>query len=127
MPITPRLRTAVVRCLCLAAVSAPLAAQSTTDRITAADLRQRLYLIADDSMAGRGTGTLGNYQTAEYVAAEFKRLGLKPGGSMAAGFSGCLSTGQCRRVAASASRAAPRRSPPTWKQRRSTPSTAVST
>ena len=52
----------------------------TEAAITEADLRQRLYLIADDSMMGRESGSLGNYQTAEYVASEFKRLGLEPAG-----------------------------------------------
>ncbi len=55
-------------------------AQRTTTPITAADLKTRLYLIADDSMAGRATGSWGNYQAAEYVASEFRRLGLTPAG-----------------------------------------------
>ena len=70
--------------LALALMAPPLMAQGTavptSEQITVADLRQRVYRMADDSMAGRGTGTLGNFQTADYVAAEFKRLGLKPGG-----------------------------------------------
>src|SRR5213592_2366533 len=56
-----------------------LAAQ-TQRAITAADLRQRLYLIADDSMMGRETGSLGAYKASAYVAAEFRRLGLEPAG-----------------------------------------------
>jgi len=52
----------------------------TTAAITEADLRQRLFLIADDSMMGRESGSAGNYKTAEYVAGEFKRLGLEPAG-----------------------------------------------
>jgi len=48
--------------------------------ITAADLRQRLYLIADDSMMGRETGSLGAFKASAYVASEFKRLGLEPAG-----------------------------------------------
>ena len=48
--------------------------------ITAADLRQRLYLIADDSMMGRETGSLGAFKASAYVAAEFRRLGLVPAG-----------------------------------------------
>jgi len=43
-------------------------------------MRHRLFLIADDSMGGRATGSWGNYQAANYIAAEFKRLGLKPAG-----------------------------------------------
>ena len=54
--------------------------RTTVADITEADLRQRLYLIADDSMMGRESGSLGNYKTAEYVASEFKRLGLEPAG-----------------------------------------------
>lgn len=43
-------------------------------------MRHRLFLIADDSMGGRATGSWGNYQAANYIAAEFKRLGLRPAG-----------------------------------------------
>jgi hypothetical protein len=59
-------------------VPAPLTATSAA--ITEQDLRQRLFLIADDSMMGRESGSLGNYRTADYVAAEFRRLGLEPAG-----------------------------------------------
>ena len=52
----------------------------TVADITEADLRHRLYLIADDSMMGRESGSLGNYKTAQYVGTEFKRLGLEPAG-----------------------------------------------
>ena len=48
--------------------------------ITAADLRQRLYLIADDSLMGRETGSAGAFKTSAYIASEFKRLGLEPAG-----------------------------------------------
>ena len=60
--------------------SAPSPAATTTAAITAEDLRQRLFLIADDSMMGRETGSEGAYKTADYVASEFKRLGLEPAG-----------------------------------------------
>ena len=58
----------------------PGPASATAAAITEADLRQRLFLIADDSMMGRESGSAGNYKTADYVAAEFKRLGLEPAG-----------------------------------------------
>ncbi len=48
--------------------------------ITANDLRTRLYQIADDSMKGRAVASEGNFKTAEYMAAEFERLGLMPAG-----------------------------------------------
>src|SRR6187402_1412001 len=56
------------------------APRPTNPEITANDLRTRLYQFADDSMAGRRIGEPGNYKGTEYIAREFKRLGLKPAG-----------------------------------------------
>ena len=56
------------------------APRATVPAITANDLRTRLYGFADDSMAGRRIGEPGNYKGTEYIAREFKRLGLKPAG-----------------------------------------------
>jgi hypothetical protein len=56
------------------------APRPTTSAITANDLRTRLYQLADDSMSGRRVGELGNWKGTTYIAAEFKRLGLKPAG-----------------------------------------------
>src|SRR5881396_3671355 len=68
----------------IAVVSVSVACRSlgaqTQRAITPADLRQRLYLIADDSMMGRETGSAGAFKASAYVAAEFKRLGLEPAG-----------------------------------------------
>ncbi|HEY4735633.1 MAG TPA: M28 family peptidase [Gemmatimonadaceae bacterium] len=52
----------------------------TTAAITAADLRTRLYIFADDSMQGRLLATAGNAKGVEYIAAELKRMGLEPAG-----------------------------------------------
>jgi hypothetical protein len=52
----------------------------TTAEITADDLRSRLYQFADDSMLGRRIGEVGNVKGTDYIAGEFARLGLKPGG-----------------------------------------------
>ena len=72
------------RVLCMAVVAASIALRAgeaqTQPGITAADLRQRLFLIADDSMMGRETGSAGAFKTSAYVAAEFHRLGLEPAG-----------------------------------------------
>ncbi len=54
--------------------------EATTSAITAADLRTRLYIFADDSMQGRLLATAGNVKGAEYIAAELKRMGLEPMG-----------------------------------------------
>jgi len=52
----------------------------TTAAITAADLKTRLYIFADDSMQGRLLATPGNVKAVEYIAAEVKRMGLAPMG-----------------------------------------------
>ena len=60
--------------------SAPAPAGRTEPAITAQDLQRRLFLIADDSLRGRETGSEGAYKTSAYIAAEFQRLGLEPAG-----------------------------------------------
>lgn len=73
-------RPSVIALLLLTATAAPLAAQRGRTSIEPAELRRRLETIAHDSMGGRPTDSRGNYLTAEYLAAEFRRLGLEPGG-----------------------------------------------
>ena len=70
-----RLLTSFVSCLVSAAA---LSAQATTAAITPQDLRQRLYALADDSMGGRRSGSIGDFKAADYVATEFRRIGLQP-------------------------------------------------
>ncbi len=48
--------------------------------ITAADLRQRLYAFADDSMGGREAGSPGGVTATDYIAAELRRMGVEPAG-----------------------------------------------
>jgi hypothetical protein len=56
------------------------AARNAAATITEADIRSRIFVIAHDSMGGRNTPSPGLEKTAAYIAAEFKRFGLKPGG-----------------------------------------------
>lgn len=56
------------------------APRPTSPEISANDLRTRLYQFADDSMQGRRIGEPGNLKGTDYIAREFSRLGLKPGG-----------------------------------------------
>ncbi len=42
---------------------------------------EHIKFLADDKMAGRDTGSPEHLQAAEYIAAAFKRAGLKPAGS----------------------------------------------
>src|SRR2546426_8821397 len=48
--------------------------------ITIADVQRRMGIIADDSMLGRATPSPQLDAVAAYVAGEFQRFGLKPGG-----------------------------------------------
>ncbi|MEO8193021.1 MAG: M20/M25/M40 family metallo-hydrolase [Gemmatimonadales bacterium] len=52
----------------------------TSAPISAADLKTRLYIYADDSMMGREAGTAGDYKATAYIAAEAARIGLEPAG-----------------------------------------------
>ncbi|HEX2638295.1 MAG TPA: hypothetical protein VHL81_14260, partial [Gemmatimonadales bacterium] len=70
----------------LAFVAGPLAAQTVSPAkeaaasITAADVAHHIGVIADDSMLGRDTPSRGLELTAAYVADQFRRFGLRPGG-----------------------------------------------
>src|SRR5215831_14504701 len=78
-PVFPLLVLAASACS-TSPSSAPTPASTTTAAITPADLEKRLYIIADDSMMGRETGSEGDFKTTAYVASEFRRLGLQPAG-----------------------------------------------
>ncbi|MEM7040738.1 MAG: M28 family peptidase, partial [Bacteroidota bacterium] len=47
--------------------------------ITAADLEAHLRFLASDALEGRETGENGQKVAAEYLAAQFAKMGLKPG------------------------------------------------
>jgi hypothetical protein len=72
--------------LLLALVAGPAAAQRELPpargvaSITGDDVRRRIGIIADDSMLGRATPSPQLEQVAAYVAGEFRRFGLQPGG-----------------------------------------------
>ena len=53
---------------------------ATVPAIAPADLRQRLYAYADDSMQGRRSGTPGGVKATDYLAAQARQLGLEPAG-----------------------------------------------
>jgi Peptidase family M28 len=52
----------------------------TTAAITAADLKTRLYIFADDSMQGRLLATAGNVKAVNYIENEVRQMGLIPMG-----------------------------------------------
>ena len=54
--------------------------QRAARTISELDVRRRIFIIAHDSMGGRDTPSPGLRKTADYIAGEFRRLGLRPGG-----------------------------------------------
>jgi hypothetical protein len=62
------------------AAQTPASAQRAAQSISPEDIRRRIAIIADDSMRGRDTPSPELDKVAMYVGAEFRRLGLKPGG-----------------------------------------------
>lgn len=86
--------------------AAPTPAASATARaaatITAADIKKHIGVIADDSMLGRDTPSRGLDLTAQYVADQFKRFGLRPGGDEGTWFQRYAITRRQLDVAASA-------------------------
>ncbi len=53
---------------------------ATTAAITPSDVRARIFIVADDSMLGRQSGSVGNFKMTEYAARELGRMGLEPAG-----------------------------------------------
>lgn len=83
MLLSFRFSTALLGMLAIS-VPSRLVAQNGVARgaaaITESLVKRHVFVIADDSMMGRDTPSRGLTLTANYIAAEFKRLGLKPGG-----------------------------------------------
>ncbi|MDO8501056.1 MAG: M28 family peptidase [Gemmatimonadaceae bacterium] len=75
----PVLLPAMILAGCTATGASPSPAR-TVAAITPADVRSRIYLIADDSMRGREAGTADNVRMTSYLEREVLRLGLEPGG-----------------------------------------------
>src|SRR5262249_13696895 len=67
----------------LTAQQADSPAEISADRIKAA-----VEYLASDRLEGRGPGTRGEELTTEYLAAEFKKAGLKPIGERGGYFQG---------------------------------------
>ena len=49
-------------------------------RITAARLKERIAVLAHDSLEGRGPGTRGEQRALAYIISQYKELGLEPAG-----------------------------------------------
>ena len=64
----------------LLVAQSPASVQRAVQSITPDDIRRRIAIIADDSMRGRDTPSPELEEVAAYIASEFRRIGLKPGG-----------------------------------------------
>jgi hypothetical protein len=64
-------------------LQAPAPVQRAAHTISPEDIRRRIGIIADDSMRGRDTPSPELDKVAQYIAGEYRRLGLKPGGDRA--------------------------------------------
>src|ERR1044071_5287143 len=54
--------------------------KAVLDQVSANSLRGHLSFLASDLLEGRGTPSRGLDLAAEYIAAQFRRAGLEPGG-----------------------------------------------
>ena len=56
-------------------------AKEKEDKTLITNLKQHISTLAADSLEGRRTGTAGEIKAANYLAAQYQKLGLKPTGS----------------------------------------------
>ena len=75
------MKRAVFALICVAwpSMAVTQSTEQAVNSITEADIYRHIEVMAHDSMRGRNTPSLELDLTAEYVASEFRRIGLKPG------------------------------------------------
>ena len=66
--------------LALLGVTAPLPAPTPEQALAARTVQAHVEFLADDRLEGRDTGSRGHEIAANYVASQFRQLGLEPGG-----------------------------------------------
>jgi hypothetical protein len=69
--------------LCVLFWSFATASSQLPGKVTAIDVKKHIVHLADDKLEGRGGGYKGERSAAEYIAREFKSIGLKPAGTKA--------------------------------------------
>jgi hypothetical protein len=83
VPFAPRANVPALALLLLSgslAAQRPASLQGAVNSIDAEDITRRVGVLAHDSMRGRDTPSPELEQVAAYVAGEFRRFGLAPGG-----------------------------------------------
>ncbi len=74
-------RLSLLMLLALAPLCATDVPRAALERISADALKAHVRFLASDALEGRGTPPRGQDAAAEYIAAQFTRLGLEPAGS----------------------------------------------
>jgi hypothetical protein len=54
--------------------------QIFSQSISIENIKKHISVLSNDSLQGRGTGTIGEAKAANYISQEFKKIGLKPVG-----------------------------------------------
>lgn len=73
-------RSLVLCSFCVSACARVQVSPIPASVVSARELEQRLTAFAHDSMMGRETGTIWNLRATDYVAAQFRALGVRPAG-----------------------------------------------
>lgn len=54
--------------------------QSFSQNVKEQELKAHVVYLADDKLEGRATGSAGEKLASDYIAEEFRKMGLKPAG-----------------------------------------------
>ncbi|MGE5489415.1 MAG: M28 family peptidase [bacterium] len=73
-------RLSLLLCFAVGSVCATELPSEALERISAGALKAHVAFLASDALEGRGTPSRGQEAAAEYIAAQFMRLGLEPAG-----------------------------------------------
>ena len=79
-PVAQQQSVAAAATAAVAPVVVSAEERAAAERITAARMKELLYFIASDEMAGRDTPSPGLDKTAQFIADRLKQLKLKPSG-----------------------------------------------
>lgn len=70
----------ILSAVAIGAAGAAIGFEEARESITADEIRAHLYFLSHDALEGRGPGTPGGRIAGEYIAAQFRRVGLQAAG-----------------------------------------------
>ena len=77
---TPKIKSLTFLILLVSAINLKAQKPHFRDKKVANDVLEYVSVLASDSMQGRMTASTGERMAAEYIAKEFKSIGLAPAG-----------------------------------------------